>query len=138
MFYTRELRELLRNAEGEFRSFNRAVGLTRSDKKQLKNFFLEHVLAPKVQYILRGGHAPKGSFIPAKIRHVRLLTAKDLESWLKMDVKTIYAYAKSNRLPHVHVNSNVRFPEDQIRRWIEKYSVAPTSLKPKNNKVHRT
>lgn len=40
-----------------------------------------------------------------------LLTARDLEALLKIDVKTIYSYAQRGLIPYVKIQSNVRFPK---------------------------
>jgi predicted DNA-binding transcriptional regulator AlpA len=48
-----------------------------------------------------------------------LLTAKDLETMLKIDVKTIYAYVGKGLIPYVKIQSNVRFVKDDILDWIE-------------------
>ncbi len=54
-----------------------------------------------------------------------LLTAKDLEALLKIDVKTIYAYVQKGLIPYVRIQSNVRFRRAEILDWIEKQSYRP-------------
>jgi predicted DNA-binding transcriptional regulator AlpA len=48
-----------------------------------------------------------------------LLTAKDLEQLLRIDVKTIYGYVQRGLIPYVKIQSNVRFVKDDIVDWIE-------------------
>lgn len=48
-----------------------------------------------------------------------MLTAKDLETLLKIDVKTIYSYVRRGLIPYVRIQSNLRFPKTEILRWIE-------------------
>jgi len=55
-----------------------------------------------------------------------LLTAKELESILKIDVKTIYSYVQRGLIPYVKIQSNVRFPKQKILSWIEEQSHRPS------------
>lgn len=55
-----------------------------------------------------------------------LLTAKELEAMLKIDVKTIYSYVQRGLIPYVRIQSNVRFPKQEILSWIERQSHRPT------------
>jgi excisionase family DNA binding protein len=54
-----------------------------------------------------------------------LLTAKELEALLKIDIKTIYRYVQRGLIPYVRIQSNVRFVKKQIAEWIEKQSHRP-------------
>jgi len=54
-----------------------------------------------------------------------MLTAKDLEALLKVDVKTIYAYVQKGLIPYVRIQSNVRFRREEILDWIERQSYRP-------------
>jgi len=56
-----------------------------------------------------------------------MLTAKDLEALLKIDVKTIYAYVQKGLIPYVRIQSNVRFRREEILDWIERQSYRPQS-----------
>jgi len=49
----------------------------------------------------------------------QLLTAKELEALLKIDVKTIYSYVQRGLIPYVKIQSNVRFVKEQIQEWVE-------------------
>jgi excisionase family DNA binding protein len=55
-----------------------------------------------------------------------MLTAKELEAILKIDVKTIYSYVQRGLIPYVKIQSNVRFPKQSIMRWIEEQSYRPS------------
>ncbi|MGH9327062.1 MAG: helix-turn-helix domain-containing protein [Terriglobia bacterium] len=57
-----------------------------------------------------------------------LLTAKDLERLLKIDVKTIYSYAQKGLLPYVRIQSNLRFEKSEILHWIEEHRFRPKSV----------
>ncbi|MGH9830760.1 MAG: helix-turn-helix domain-containing protein, partial [Blastocatellia bacterium] len=54
-----------------------------------------------------------------------LLTARDLEAMLKIDIKTIYGYVQRGLIPYVKIQSNVRFPKDDILAWIQEQSYRP-------------
>jgi excisionase family DNA binding protein len=56
-----------------------------------------------------------------------MLTAKELEAMLKIDVKTIYSYVQRGLIPYVRIQSNVRFPKHAILSWIEEQSYQPTT-----------
>jgi predicted DNA-binding transcriptional regulator AlpA len=54
-----------------------------------------------------------------------MLTAKELESLLKIDVKTIYSYVQRGLIPYVRIQSNVRFLKWEIVNWIERHNFRP-------------
>lgn len=56
-----------------------------------------------------------------------VLTARDLEALLKIDVKTIYSYVQRGLIPYVKIQSNVRFSKSEILNWIEEHSHRPRS-----------
>lgn len=56
-----------------------------------------------------------------------LLTARELEAMLKIDVKTIYAYVQRGLIPYVKIQSNVRFPKHEILTWIQEQSHRPSA-----------
>ncbi|MFI5093738.1 MAG: helix-turn-helix domain-containing protein [Candidatus Acidiferrales bacterium] len=58
-----------------------------------------------------------------------LMTAKDLEALLKIDVKTIYAYVQRGLIPYVRIQSNVRFVKRQIFDWIDERNYRPRPCK---------
>ncbi len=63
-----------------------------------------------------------------------LLTAKDLEAILKIDVKTIYSYVRRGLIPYVRIQSNVRFLKSQIVGWIENQNYEPHRVVSKGRK----
>ena len=54
-----------------------------------------------------------------------LLTARELEAILKIDIKTIYTYVQRGLIPYVKIQSNVRFPKHEILTWIREQSHSP-------------
>src|SRR5439155_20094732 len=59
--------------------------------------------------------APKGT--PAEGKE--LLTAKEVEELLRIDVKTIYGYVQKGMIPYVRIQSNLRFLRSEIMAWLE-------------------
>ena len=47
-----------------------------------------------------------------------LLTARELEALLRIDVKTIYSHVQRGLIPYVRIQSNLRFVRSQIFDWI--------------------
>jgi len=64
-----------------------------------------------------------------------MLTAKELEALLKIDVKTIYTYVQRGLIPYVRIQSNVRFPKQQILVWIEEHNFLPRPMNGKRPKA---
>lgn len=54
-----------------------------------------------------------------------MLTARELEALLRIDVKTIYAYVQKGLIPYVRIQSNIRFIRDEILEWISQQSFQP-------------
>jgi len=54
-----------------------------------------------------------------------LVTAKELEALLKIDVKTIYRYVQNGFIPYVRIQSNVRFRKREIVEWLDRQSLRP-------------
>jgi excisionase family DNA binding protein len=54
-----------------------------------------------------------------------MLTARELETLLKIDRKTIYGYVQQGLMPYVCIQSNVRFRRTEINDWIEDKSYRP-------------
>jgi excisionase family DNA binding protein len=56
-----------------------------------------------------------------------ILTAKELEELLRIDVKTIYSYAQRGLIPYVRIQSNLRFVRSEVLAWLEKRQFQPDS-----------
>ena len=54
-----------------------------------------------------------------------LMTAKEVEELLRIDVKTIYSYVKRGLLPYVKIQSNVRFLRSAILNWMAERQYKP-------------
>ena len=57
-----------------------------------------------------------------------LMTAKELEALLRIDVKTIYSYVQRGLIPYVRIQSNVRFVMEEISDWIKTNSYEPRDI----------
>jgi predicted DNA-binding transcriptional regulator AlpA len=55
----------------------------------------------------------------------QLLTAKDLEALLQIDVKTIYSYVQRGLIPYVRIQSNLRFRRQEVLDWVASQSYPP-------------
>ncbi|HEY1903070.1 MAG TPA: helix-turn-helix domain-containing protein [Terracidiphilus sp.] len=51
-----------------------------------------------------------------------LLTAKEVEALLRIDVKTIYNYAQRGLIPYVRIQSNLRFVKSDVLAWVAEHS----------------
>jgi len=65
-----------------------------------------------------------------------LMTAKDLEALLKIDVKTIYSYVERGLIPYVRIQSNVRFARRHINDWLAEHSYEPRSKNGNGSRRH--
>ena len=56
---------------------------------------------------------------------VEIMTAKEVASFLKISVKTVYSYARRNMIPtYWKFQSNVRFEKRQILEWVKETNQA--------------
>src|ERR1019366_6510979 len=60
-----------------------------------------------------------------------LMTAKEVEELLRIDVKTIYSYVQRGLLPYVKIQSNVRFLRPAILQWMEERQYKPGARGPR-------
>ena len=52
----------------------------------------------------------------------------------RLNRKTIYAYVQRGLIPHVRIESKVRFSEHQVMRWLEGRSFQPRLVRGKGAK----
>jgi excisionase family DNA binding protein len=50
-----------------------------------------------------------------------LLTAKEVEELLRIDVKTIYNYVQRGLIPYVRIQSNLRFVKSEVLAWVAEH-----------------
>lgn len=58
-----------------------------------------------------------------------LMTAKEVEELLRIDVKTVYSYAQRGLLPYVKIQSNLRFVRSEILKWMEEHQYKPAQTR---------
>ena len=56
-----------------------------------------------------------------------LLTAKEVEELLRIDVKTIYGYVQRGLIPYVRIQSNLRFVKSDVLAWLAEHRSSRTS-----------
>jgi len=66
-----------------------------------------------------------------------LLTAKDLEVLLQIDVKTIYSYVQRGLIPYVRIQSNLRFRRQEVLDWVASQSYPPRAAAASYRKQRR-
>ena len=52
----------------------------------------------------------------------KFLSAKDVAAITKFSVKTVFAKAATNEIPHHRFGRSVRFREDQFYAWLDEHS----------------
>jgi excisionase family DNA binding protein len=62
---------------------------------------------------------------PAAVDPNDLMTAKEVEELLRIDIKTVYSYVQKGILPYVKMQSNVRFVRSAILKWMEERQYKP-------------
>ena len=60
-----------------------------------------------------------------------LLTAREVEQLLRIDVKTIYNYVQRGLIPYVRIQSNLRFVKSEILAWVAEHQSGGKSPKRK-------
>jgi len=56
-----------------------------------------------------------------------ILTAREVEELVRLDVKTIYRYVQRGLMPYVRIQSNLRFNRSEILAWMEERRFRPLS-----------
>lgn len=93
--------------------------LSSAQYRQVKFF------APEELFSFLGGLEVKTQGRTASSGANELLTAKEVEELLRIDVKTIYSYAQRGLLPYVKIQSNLRFVKAEILKWMEEKQYKP-------------
>jgi predicted DNA-binding transcriptional regulator AlpA len=82
-------------------------------------------LTPEEAFSHIEGSEVKSADKPASAGANELLTAKEVEELLRIDVKTVYSYAQRGLLPYVKIQSNLRFVKSEILKWMEEKQYKP-------------
>jgi len=67
-----------------------------------------------------------------------ILTAKELEAFLRIDVKTIYGYVQRGLIPYIRIQSNLRFRKQEVLDWIASQSYSLHAPGNGHSKNHRS
>lgn len=93
-------------------------GLTASQAQQV------HFLNPE-QAILFLETLGAGTAVSPSGSSKEILTAKEVEEILRIDVKTIYNYVQRGIIPYVRIQSNLRFQRSEILKWMAEKRFRP-------------
>lgn len=102
-----------------------AAILTPTQMKKTQFVLPEQVFA--AVSVLESNHSQPQSSPEAK----ELLTAKEVEELLRIDVKTIYNYVQRGLIPYVRIQSNLRFLKSEIVAWVGEHKSGSRSQKRK-------
>jgi excisionase family DNA binding protein len=72
---------------------------------------------------------PKPMKHPNASDMTEILTAREVEALLKIDVKTIYEYVQRGLIPYIRIQSNLRFYRHQILEWVAAQSHVPSGAR---------
>ena len=59
-----------------------------------------------------------------------VMTAKELASVIRLNVKTIYSLVARGMIPYVRIGSALLFPKAQIIAWLEERNYRPAKWSP--------
>ena len=96
------------------------AALSNSQYRQVKFFMPEEMFS-----YLDGVDAKAAPGRTSSADPSELLTAKEVEELLRIDVKTVYSYVQRGLLPYVRIQSNVRFLRSEILKWMEERQYRP-------------
>ncbi|MGD0499064.1 MAG: type IV secretion system DNA-binding domain-containing protein [Bryobacteraceae bacterium] len=89
--------------------------LSANQIKKLRFFLPEQVFSAVAALEANIPEAPAGAE-PAE-----LLTAREVEELLRIDVKTIYGYVQKGLMPYVRIQSNLRFVKADVLSWVAEH-----------------
>jgi excisionase family DNA binding protein len=97
-----------------------AAGLPAAQYRRLK------FLTPEEAFAFLEGSEARAASRETAVDPNELLTAKELEEMLRIDVKTIYSYVQKGIIPYVKMQSNVRFIRSEVLKWMEERQYKPS------------
>jgi excisionase family DNA binding protein len=109
-----------RNALGRVRTRAASV-LTPSQMKRVKFVLPEEVFA---SVSVLESRAPS---VEREEESKELLTAKEVEELLRIDVKTIYGYVQRGLIPYIKIQSNLRFNKAEVLAWLAEHRSGKSS-----------
>ena len=100
-----------------------AIALNKEQFKQVGFFVPEELFSFLMTLEAKKTGVRKDQDLDSK----ELLTAKEVEKMLAISVKTIYSYVQRGIIPHLRIQSNVRFLRSEILDWIAERRFRPKS-----------
>ena len=65
--------------------------------------------------------------------NVRLISIKEVATWLQMDEQTIYRKVESGTIPYIRIGNTVRFNPIKIAEWLDELSVDAKKITEESN-----
>ena len=96
----------------------RAASVLPASQMKKVRFVLPEQVFASVSVLESRPIAPEEPAIESK----DLLTAKEVEALLRIDVKTIYNYVQRGLIPYVRIQSNLRFVKEDVLAWVAEHS----------------
>jgi predicted DNA-binding transcriptional regulator AlpA len=93
--------------------------LTPNQMKKVRFVLPEQVFASVS--VVESGAEPSGMPTGTAEQTKELLTAKEVEELLRIDVKTIYGYVQRGLIPYVRIQSNLRFVRSEVLAWVAEH-----------------
>ncbi len=94
----------------------RAASVLSSNHMKKVQFVLPEQVFASVSVLETRSTPSEGT--PAAQDSKELLTAKEVEELLRIDVKTIYGYVQKGLIPYVRIQSNLRFLKSEVLAWV--------------------
>jgi predicted DNA-binding transcriptional regulator AlpA len=95
----------------------RAVAVLNPGEMKKIQFVLPEQVFASVS-VLESRAAPPS---PTPTASEELLTAKEVEELLRIDVKTIYSYVQRGMMPYIRIQSNLRFVKADVLAWVAEH-----------------
>lgn len=54
---------------------------------------------------------------------IKLLTIKEVSEATGFSTKTLYAWCKARKIPHIKIGNDIRFDKDKIENWLNNRTV---------------
>lgn len=98
----------------------RASSVLRAAQLKKLRFVLPEEVFASVSVLETGTRPTVGEVTQENAKE--LLTAKEVEELVRIDVKTIYGYVQKGLIPYVRIQSNLRFLKSEVLAWVAEHS----------------
>ena len=93
-----------------------AAGLNANQRKRVQVVLPDQIFASIAALEVRTPSQERAS-----VDGKELLTAREVEELVRIDVKTIYSYVQRGLIPYVRIQSNLRFLRSEILTWVAEH-----------------